>query len=384
MSTSHNQNASRALRAVCGVVAALVIAFCGWSAFQYANGNDPLAFLGGGALQTVAEDDAAESSSSLKTVSNTVTVSDVTARIAKLSYGGADVSLASDDVRVVLSDGGIWVENASQEEAGDAVSNTAFRAAALAKWAVKRNVGLKRVVWITEDTAGAVRIVVSYSVDRASKNETATDILGGCTGYRISGDTYAALGDNPGFPQKRGTAPELPDGAEITVIEDATEAGESLGDSDRTYTVLTEGGTSADASAESGSSDSDSSTSSSDANADSGSTSAGQATSNDSSSITVSITVDGSAAGAGSSSATLSLTKGATVYDALSASGVGFNAGSSQYGTYVSAIGGLAEKEYGSKSGWMYSVDGVTPMTACSNYTLSDGDSVVWYYVTGD
>ena len=384
MSASRNHNASRALRAVCGILAALVIAFCGWSAYSYANGSDPLAFLGGNALQTVAEDDGSASSSSLKTVSNTVTVQDVIKRVAKLSYGNADVSLASEDVRVVLSDGGIWVENASQEEAADAVANTAFRAAALAKWAAKQNVGLKRVVWITEDTAGAVRIVVSYPVDRASKNETATDILSGCTGYRISGDTYAALGDNPSFSQKRGTAPELPDGAEITVIEDATETGESLGDSDRTYTVLTEASGSSDASAESGSTDSRNSASSSDAGASSDAGSSTQASSDDSSTITVSITVDGSAAGAGSSSATLSLASGATVYDALSASGVGFNAGSSQYGTYVSAIGGLAEKEHGSKSGWMYSVNGVTPMTACSNYALSDGDSVVWYYVTGD
>mgnify|MGYP002229842798 CR=1 FL=1 len=31
----------------------------------------------------------------------------------------------------------------------------------------------------------------------------------------------------------------------------------------------------------------------------------------------------------------------------------------------------------------MYSVNGTTPMTACSNYVLSNGDNVVWYYVTG-
>lgn len=46
-------------------------------------------------------------------------------------------------------------------------------------------------------------------------------------------------------------------------------------------------------------------------------------------------------------------------------------------------IGGLAEKEHGGHSGWMYSVNGAVPMTACSNYVLSNGDSVSWYYVTG-
>ena len=59
------------------------------------------------------------------------------------------------------------------------------------------------------------------------------------------------------------------------------------------------------------------------------------------------------------------------------------NARGTSYGTYVAAIGGLAEKEHGGTSGWMYSVNGVTPNTACSNYVLSNGDSVVWYYVTG-
>lgn len=96
------------------------------------------------------------------------------------------------------------------------------------------------------------------------------------------------------------------------------------------------------------------------------------------------MTVDGSAAGAGSSSAAVALEQGATVYDALKATGVSINATDTQYGIYVSSIGGLAEKEHGSSSGWMYSVNGVTPMTSCGNYTLKNGDSVVWYYVTGD
>ena len=74
---------------------------------------------------------------------------------------------------------------------------------------------------------------------------------------------------------------------------------------------------------------------------------------------------------------------GATPYDALWALGLSVNARSTAYGTCVAAIGGLAEKEHGGTSGWMYSVNGSTPMTACTNYVLSNGDVVVWYYVTG-
>ena len=50
---------------------------------------------------------------------------------------------------------------------------------------------------------------------------------------------------------------------------------------------------------------------------------------------------------------------------------------------YVEGIHNLYEFDVGSLSGWMYSVNGATPMTACSNYVLSNGDNVVWYYVTG-
>ena len=100
--------------------------------------------------------------------------------------------------------------------------------------------------------------------------------------------------------------------------------------------------------------------------------------------VTVTVSVTSSAVGNPvSSGGTFTFNEGATVYDALCALGLSVNAHGSSYGTYVSAIGGLAEKQHGGTSGWMYSVNGTTPMTACSNYVLSNGDNVVWYYVTG-
>ena len=100
--------------------------------------------------------------------------------------------------------------------------------------------------------------------------------------------------------------------------------------------------------------------------------------------VTVTVSVTSSAVGNPvSSGGTFTFNEGATVYDALCALGLSVNAHGSSYGTYVAAIGGLAEKEHGGTSGWMYSVNGTTPMTACSNYVLSNGDNVVWYYVTG-
>lgn len=100
--------------------------------------------------------------------------------------------------------------------------------------------------------------------------------------------------------------------------------------------------------------------------------------------VTVTVSVTSSAVGNPvSSGGTFTFNEGATVYDALCALGLSVNAHGSSYGTYVAAIGGLAEKEHGGTSGWMYSVNGTTPMTACSNYVLKNGDNVVWYYVTG-
>lgn len=161
-------------------------------------------------------------------------------------------------------------------------------------------------------------------------------------------------------------------------------------------------GSSSDNSDSSGSSDSGSSSSSggsSSSNADSGSSSSSSGSSSSSSSaggssqpstsapagtVTVYVSVSSSAVGNPvSGGGTFTFNQGATVYDALCACGLSMNASNTGYGIYVSAIGGLAEKEHGGHSGWMYSVNGAVPMTACSNYVLLNGDSVSWYYVTG-
>lgn len=162
-------------------------------------------------------------------------------------------------------------------------------------------------------------------------------------------------------------------------------------------------GSSSDNSDSSGSSDSGSSSSSggsSSSSAGSGSSSSSSGASSSSSSsaggssqpgtsapagtVTVYVSVSSSAVGNPvSGGGTFTFNQGATVYDALCACGLSMNASNTGYGIYVSAIGGLAEKEHGGHSGWMYSVNGAVPMTACSNYVLSNGDSVSWYYVTG-
>ena len=164
--------------------------------------------------------------------------------------------------------------------------------------------------------------------------------------------------------------------------------GSSSDNSDSSGSPDSGSGSSSSSSAGSGSSSSSSGASSSSSGSSSSSSSAGGSSQPGASApagtVTVYVSVSSSAVGNPvSGGGTFTFNQGATVYDALCACGLSMNASNTGYGIYVSAIGGLAEKEHGGHSGWMYSVNGAVPMTACSNYVLSNGDSVSWYYVTG-
>lgn len=50
--------------------------------------------------------------------------------------------------------------------------------------------------------------------------------------------------------------------------------------------------------------------------------------------------------------------------------------------SYIKAIGGLAEKDCGAASGWMFSINGKRINMPASKYVLQNGDVVEWCYVT--
>lgn len=75
---------------------------------------------------------------------------------------------------------------------------------------------------------------------------------------------------------------------------------------------------------------------------------------------------------------TLTLEKGATVYDALKATGVAFSGA----GGYVAGISGVYEFDWGSTSGWLYYVNGIKPNVASTKYVCKDGDVIQWRYTT--
>lgn len=362
---------ARAWRPVVAVLAAVAIAFCAWSAWQYAQGNDPLAFLSGDALQTVSEpasaDGQAAATPQIAMTANTVTADDVAAACAGLSFDGSDVSVAADDVKAVLTANGVWVEQATADDAPAMVDATARRAAALAKWASEQNVGLSDVTWISEDANGAVRLVVRYGCDGAPTSGDTSALLSAAEGYAISGDAYAQLGDAPAFAQQGGEAPTLPDDSAIAVVQKKTVDGEALAKTKTTYRVVDQNGKNVSSKSSSG-----------------GSTSS----SSQRGALTVNVTVDGSAGGAGSGSATVSLPEGSTVYDALVATGVDVNARMTTFGMYVAGINGLSEKATinGTNypgSGWVYYVDGNFADRSSAAYQLADGMNIYWCFTLG-
>lgn len=98
--------------------------------------------------------------------------------------------------------------------------------------------------------------------------------------------------------------------------------------------------------------------------------------------ITVTVSVNSSAAAdkgfpASLFSGSVTIPSDGTAYDALAATGLSIGGSPS----YVTSIGGLAEKTVGPNSGWTYDVNGTMPMVAANAYQLAQGDRVSWTFV---
>ena len=76
-----------------------------------------------------------------------------------------------------------------------------------------------------------------------------------------------------------------------------------------------------------------------------------------------------------------SFTKGATVFDVFKKMIADHNMYYASKGSYVSSINGLAERDYGGSSGWMYSVDGVFVNSYMNAQELGGGEDIVVMYV---
>lgn len=339
MTATDQGRAPRWIRPALAALAVLLIVVGVGGAIALGARDGLAGLLGSDLFQTVAEEPAED----VAAPATTVTVDDVQGALAELP-GDLAISPDATGITCVVDGDGIWVEYPEAIDASAAIDRAARRAAGLAQWAARADPAISRVTWIAEDAGQTALFALTLdpaAVVSDAADASAADILAAATGYRIAGDAYASL-DDPAFEQEAGAAPSLPDGSEVPIelAQTATDGADAA-----------QGGPT------------------------------GTASSTTADLITVSITVDGSAAGAGASSATVSLAAGSTVYDALAKTGISISASGSAYGMYVSAIGGLAERQHGPMSGWIFSVNGVEPSVACSAYTLSAGDSIVWTYV---
>lgn len=361
MTATDQGRAPRWIRPALAALAVLLIVVGVGGAIALGAGDGLAGLLGSDLFQTVAEEPAEDDAAPVATV----TVDDVQGALAELP-GDLAISPDATGITCVVDGDGIWVEYPEATDASAVIDRAARRAAGLAQWAAQADPAISRVTWIAEDADQTALFALALdpaAVASDAADASAADILAAATGYRIAGDAYASL-DDPAFEQEAGAAPSLPDGREVPIElaqtaadgADAAQGGAS-GSTGGGAAGAAQGGTSSAGSLQDGS------------------------TGTTADLITVSITVDGSAAGAGASSATVSLSAGSSVYDALAKTGISISASGSAYGMYVSAIGGLAERQHGPMSGWIFSVNGVEPGVACSAYTLSAGDSIVWTYV---
>lgn len=98
--------------------------------------------------------------------------------------------------------------------------------------------------------------------------------------------------------------------------------------------------------------------------------------------IAVQVVVDSSAAdGSVTYDGTVELDEGATVLDAIKATGLELDIQDSDYGSFVNGIGGLASFDFGDSSGWGYDLNGETVMDSADVATVSDGDVLTWTYL---
>ncbi len=75
------------------------------------------------------------------------------------------------------------------------------------------------------------------------------------------------------------------------------------------------------------------------------------------------------------------ISEGETVYDILTQAARKYNIQlQGDANGYIAGIGYLYEFDFGDLSGWIYHVNGDTPFMMCSEYKLSDGDTIEWLY----
>ena len=172
---------------------------------------------------TPVKDNSEEKTDNLST-------SDVAKLCATLKLDDADLSIASDQVRIDAKSGRILVTQASEDDAVKMVDSTARRSAALAavlNGKKVKGVSAVDVTWIATDKDGNIKVAVSYDVTKAPTGGSTADIINGSGGHVIADDIWSTDGvHDQGYDQNAGTV-KKPDGTPISTGAKSEEKKES-------------------------------------------------------------------------------------------------------------------------------------------------------------
>lgn len=306
----------------------------------------------------------------------------IQAALGDLVWQGEDVGLDPSSTAVTIQDdGSILVSVVDDGAAQDVVPLAAKRLLALAQW-IEDQTGADApaVSWSVSTTAGVQ--VFEGTLDAgaapATDAQSTEELLSSLSSYTLSDAAWQDLG-LADVPESGGG-----DSADAADAAAAADDGSSKKGSDSTAGPASpQGSASAGAGAPGGSSDppdhGQGGGPTSPSSPSGGAAPAG--TSSAPSRIAVTVSVDSTLGGGSSTSASASVPLGSSVLDALEAAGYSVSTQNTQYGIYITGIGGV-EASSRDRRGWVYAVNGVEPSCSAANYVLSSGDTIAWAYVS--
>lgn len=310
----------------------------------------------------------------------------IQAALQDLSWQGEDIGLDPSAATVTLEDGKVSVVVTDDGAAADAVPLAAKRLLALAQWLEDETVSDDFAVsWSVNTSAGAQ--VFDGTLDAgaapATDAQSTEELLSSLSSYTLSDAAWQDLG-LADVPEQGGSDSSNAEGSASGQSGNGAQGngGEEGKGSSGGSNAGPSSKSSSSAGAAGGAGSGSTGTSSQTGSGTSGNgASTSPSAAAEPSQITVSVSVDASLGGGSSTSVTVTVPQGSSVLDALEAAGYGVSTQNTQYGIYITGIGGV-EASSRDRRGWVYAVNGVEPNYSAANYALSSGDSIAWAYVS--
>lgn len=311
----------------------------------------------------------------------------IQAALQDLSWQDEDIGLDPSAATVTLEDGKVSVVVTDDGAAADAVPLAAKRLLALAQW-LEDETGSDdfAVSWSVNTSAGAQ--VFDGTLDAgaapATDAQSTEDLLSSLSSYTLSDTAWQDLG-LADVPEQGGSDSSNAEGSASGQPGNGAQGnggdeGKGSSGSSNAGSSSSESSSSAGAAGGAGSGSTGTSSQAGSGTSDNGASTSPSAAA-EPSQITVSVSVDASLGGGSSTSVTVTVPQGSSVLDALEAAGYGVSTQNTQYGIYITGIGGV-EASSRDRRGWVYAVNGVEPSYSAANYALSSGDSIAWAYVS--